>query len=94
VWLAPVEVILDAQGGIAWCEVVVDGYPALLSKRLCEKNLSISQSHFSRLKILDGQRQGVAVDVPSLESVRAVGMKEKASGRTCEWNRNTVDVQG
>ena len=36
----------------------------------------------------------MAVDVPSLESVRAVGMKEKAPGRTCEWNRNTVDFQG
>ena len=93
-WLAPVEVILDAQGGVPWCEVVVDGYPALLSKRLREKNLSISQCHFGRLEILDSQGQGVAVDVPSLESVRAVGMKEEAPGRTCEWNRNTVDVQG
>jgi hypothetical protein len=46
------------------------------------------------LEILDSQGQGVAVDVPSLESVRAVGMKEEAPGRTCKWNRNTVDVQG
>jgi hypothetical protein len=35
----------------------------------------------------------VAIDVPSLEGMRVVGMEEESAGRTGEWHRNPVDVQ-